>query len=574
MIMLLRKNKKKNSVKAQLEKILNDFRCHYDVKTDENSATIYDFEFQAGHFIAAVRKQDDCVEVTYPSISIAPLSQLPLVRSKCNEHNNSNILFKFSYSINESTGEVNVHLSFFNNSLDAENFAQELKAAFHFQHEWTRDYDEAVSISKDYNSIDLESELYKHQREMHMLRCQEMMHQIMNTSLNLQLFSCEEPLTLDNVLEYIEPTLSHHAQMLFMTVNTVSGQQRLESEEEIHGFDLRRALVEGTGAEARLARDYAVLDLHYKLGEDGKPQMATIALTAEGEDKNTIFTRVTITLPMRNASRANSLSNDERVPHSKSFLIGLGRNGDKQFKEAEYMWTDALLKIKNGEQNSMSEDEILLSQVYKPDVAYNLYWGNLYFCEKRYLEAIIYLENVFNSYRQEFFDLSGDEKRMLMEVAYKLGFCYNDMGLYKQAFYYLDLMATDGNIRHTTELVNTMANNKDLRVFNYTDGVMEEVKRNFENQEEVPEHIRQFISFLRRRRGYALIDFGKLDDAEKIFTSMLDDPENAAYASHELNYIQHLRSIREQNEASLAKRAEKDQKAQKAEKGTDTEGLQ
>ena len=131
--MLLRKNKKKNSVKAQLEKILNDFRCQYDVKTDENSATIYDFEFQAGHFIAAVRKQDDCVEVTYPSISIVPLSQLPLVRSKCNEHNNSNILFKFSYSINESTGEVNVHLSFFNNSLDAENFAQELKAAFHFQ---------------------------------------------------------------------------------------------------------------------------------------------------------------------------------------------------------------------------------------------------------------------------------------------------------------------------------------------------------------------------------------------------------------------------------------------------------
>ena len=90
----------------------------------------------------------------------------------------------------------------------------------------------------------------------------------------------------------------------------------------------------------------------------------------------------------------------------------------------------------------------------------------------------------------------------------------------------------------------------------------------------MPEHIRQFISFLRRRRGYALIDFGKLDDAEKIFTSMLDDLENAPYASQELGYIKHLRSLRERYEASLAKRAEKDQKAQKAEKGTDTEGLQ
>ena len=551
----MRLRKKNNSVKAQLEKFLKDYNCSYDVKTEDSGSNVYEFEFQAGNFIAVVRKQDDGVQVFFPDIAKLPMSQLPLVRSMCNDKNNHNILFKYTYDLDEKAGDISVSLSFYNNSLDDKEFAYELKAAFHFQHEWTHDYDEAVKMSKDYNDIDLESELYKHHREMNMLRCQEMMHQIVCGSLNLLLFSCDEPLSLDNVLEYVEPSISHHAQMLFMTVNTMSGQQQFKDKNAILDFDLRRALVEGTGAEARLVRDYAVLDLHYKMGEDQKPQMATIAITAEGEDKNTIFTRVTITLPMRNASRANSLSNDERSPHSKSFLLGLGRNGKKQYEEAEYMWTDALLKIKNGEQSSMSEDEILLSQVYKPDVAYNLYWGNLYFTEKRYLEAIIYLENVFNSYREEFFDLSGDEKRMFMEVAYKLGFCYNDLGRYK-------------------EMVNNMANNKDLRVFNYTDGVMEEVKRNFENQEEVPEHIRQFISFLRRRRGYALIDFGKLDDAEKIFTSMLDDLENAPYASQELGYIKHLRSLRERYEASLAKRAEKDQKAQKAEKGTDTEGLQ
>ena len=570
----MRLRKKNNSVKAQLEKFLKDYNCSYDVKTEDSGSNVYEFEFQAGNFIAVVRKQDDGVQVFFPDIAKLPMSQLPLVRSMCNDKNNHNILFKYTYDLDEKAGDISVSLSFYNNSLDDKEFAYELKAAFHFQHEWTHDYDEAVKMSKDYNDIDLESELYKHHREMNMLRCQEMMHQIVCGSLNLLLFSCDEPLSLDNALEYVEPSISHHAQMLFMTVNTMSGQQQFKDKNAILDFDLRRALVEGTGAEARLVRDYAVLDLHYKMGEDQKPQMATIAITAEGEDKNTIFTRVTITLPMRNASRANSLSNDERGPHSKSFLLGLGRNGKKQYEEAEYMWTDALLKIKNGEQSSMSEDEILLSQVYKPDVAYNLYWGNLYFTEKRYLEAIIYLENVFNSYREEFFDLSGDEKRMFMEVAYKLGFCYNDLGRYKEAYYYLDLMANDGNIRHTMEMVNNMANNKDLRVFNYTDGVMEEVKRNFENQEEVPEHIRQFISFLRRRRGYALIDFGKLDDAEKIFTSMLDDLENAPYASQELGYIKHLRSLRERYEASLAKRAEKDQKAQKAEKGTDTEGLQ
>ena len=77
---------------------------------------------------------------------------LPLVRSKCNDRNNSNILFKYSYSIDKEEGEINVHMSFFNNQVNNENMVHQLKAAFHFQREWQHDFDEAVSISKDYES--------------------------------------------------------------------------------------------------------------------------------------------------------------------------------------------------------------------------------------------------------------------------------------------------------------------------------------------------------------------------------------------------------------------------------------
>ena len=118
------------------------------------------------------------------------------------------------------------------------------------------------------------------------------------------------------------------------------------------------------------------------------------------------------------------------------------------------------------------------------------------------------------------------------------------MGLHKQAFYYLDLMASDGNIRHTMELVNSMANGKDLRLFSYTEEVMEEVKRNFSEDEELPDTIKDFINFLRRRRGYAYIDFNQLDKAEKIFTQMLDEEDNADYAINELAYIKKLRQQR------------------------------
>ena len=533
--------KKYNSVKADFEQFLKANNCTYTIDKEDNDTTIFNFEFQAGHFVAAIRKQDDCVEVTYPCIATATMLHLPLVRSKCNDRNNSNILFKYSYSIDKEEGEINVHMSFFNNQVNNENMVHQLKAAFHFQREWQRDFDEAVSISKDYESADLESEIYKHQREMFMLRRLELRHQLDSNAAAIATGTGTLPLW--QMLDTVAPLPA--ARLLFMTVNTVNGQQRIEDEQEIRNFNLRNVLVDGEGKQARLTRDYAVLDLHYKQGLDEKPMMTTIAITAEGEDDHSIYSRVTVTHVPRNASRLNSLSNEGRQPHSISMLIALDRSDDKQRQqEFDYMWTDAQLKARNGEKDSLTDDQLLLGQVRVADTAYNMYWGVQMFNSGRYYEAALYLENVFNSYRSDFFEMGSEGKRLFMEVAYKLGFCYNELGLPKQAFYYLDLMASDGNIRHTMELVNSMANSKDLRLFSYTEGIMDEVKRNFTDNEELPDNIRDFMNFIRRRRGYALIDFNQLDKAEKIFTQMLDEEENADYAINELAYIKRLRQLR------------------------------
>ena len=536
--MIMRFRKKTNSVKADFENFLKANNCAYTVNKEDNDSTIFNFEFQAGQFIAAIRKQDDSIEVTYPCIATASMIHLPLVRSKCNDRNNSNILFKYSYTIDNEEGEVNVHMSFFNNQVNNETMIHQLKAAFHFQREWLRDFDEAVSASRDYESADLESEIYKYQREMFLLRRLELRHQLDSSAASIAAGTGRLPLwqMLDTVAPLPDPRL------LFMTVNTVNGHQRIEDEQAIRNYDLRRVLVDGEGKTARFTRDYAVLDLHYKQGLDEKPKMTTIAITAEGEDDHSLYSRITVTHVPRNASRLNSLSNEGCQPTSISMLIALDRSDDKQRQqEFDYMWTDAQLKLKNGEESDLNEEQEMLSQVKTADVAYNLYWGQQLFQAGRYYEAILHLENVYNSFRANFFEMKPDHKRVFMEAAYKLGFCYNELGLPKHAFYYLDLMASDGNIRHTMELVNSMANSKDLRLFSYTEGIMEEVKRNFEDAEELPDNIRSFMNFVRRRRGYAYIDFNQLDQAEKIFTQMLDEEENADYAINELAYIKRLR---------------------------------
>ena len=549
----MRIRKKQSSATSDFEQFLKAYNCTYHVDTD-NQSTTYSFDYQAAHFIATIRSQNDCVEITYPCMSTTSIDYLDLVRSKCNERNNNNILFKFSYTIDHEENRLNIHLSFFNNSVNPELIAHELGAAFHFQRDWQSDLDAAIADSKDTSNHDLESDLYKFQREMFLLRRMEMRHQLDSRAANIS--NGTGTLPLWQALETVAPLPAAH--LLFMTVNTITGQQRIKNEEDIRNFDLRNVLVDGKGKQARLARDYALLDLHYTQGEDQQPLMTTIALTAEGEDEHSIYTRVTITHPMRNASRRNSLSNENRQPKSVSLLIALDRSDEQQRQqEVEYMWSDAQLKVQDQENDSLSDDQKLLCQVNNADEAYNLYWGQRMFNNGRYYEAILYLENLFNSYREDFFEMRPDRKHMFLEVAYKLGFCYNHLGLYKQAFYYLDLMASDGNIRHTMELVNALANSKDLRLFSYTEGVMEEVKRNFDNNEELPDNIKDFINFLRRRRGYAFIDFNNLDKAEKIFTAMLDEEDNADDAINGLATIKKLREQKQQNCIEPGKEPEK-----------------
>ena len=565
-------NKRKNtSVISDLENFLKSRNCKYE-KQQEDESTVIRFEYQAGHFIATIRKQDDGVDVHYPFCGDFPIGHLDLVRSKCNQFNASNMLLKMTYSINDEKNIVDIHLSFYNNCINPEQMENQLGAVFHFQREWIKEINDDIEISKQRGSHDLESDLHKHEHELYLIRQQELKHQIFDLDVPVEISYGLRNVTMADLLGTIAPLPD--ARLLFMTVSTEEGQQRIDDADAIRAFDLRHALIEGQtkkgtharnynpqtdkyenivltedGPEARFVHDYALLTLHYTQGLDEQPKLLTVAVTAEGEDNHSLYCRLTVTTPPRNASSKISLSTQEdRYPHSTSVLLAMPRHDDKKhYEQFAYMWNDALCKMNRGEKNTLTEDQQLLANVKDANAAYNLYWGQEMFNDGCYFEAILYLQNFFNSYRTSFFKMNDTQKHAMMDIAYKIGFCYNELRLYQQAYYYLDLLATDGNIKHTMELVNTMANNKDMRLFNYTDNVMREVRENFNDDEEVPDHIRQFINFLRRRRAYALIDFGQLDQAEKAFTEMLDEEDNADYAISELAYIKKLRKDRGEN---------------------------
>ena len=61
-----------------------------------------------------------------------------------------------------------------------------------------------------------------------------------------------------------------------------------------------------------------------------------------------------------------------------------------------------------------------------------------------------------------------------------------------------------------------------------------------------PQHIFQFLAFLKRRKVYVLVEKKRFEEARKNLMEMLDDPECADFAINELAYIQKLLDNNEQ----------------------------
>ena len=207
--------------------------------------------------------------------------------------------------------------------------------------------------------------------------------------------------------------------------------------------------------------------------------------------------------------------------------------------------------------NSLTDAEQLLLKHISPDIGNEFYWGKKAFNDYRYMDAILYLKNVFNNLRDNWYKkgLSSKEMALLTECSYMIGYSYNDMRLYDKAYQYLELAgkANNRSYKYKQELINCMVNSHNLLSIIYIDGFLQDM-RNMPDSKRTSEDI-HFFYFLLRRKAYILIEMEQLDDAEFILSQLLQkDPDNLVVLK-ELAYIQHKRK---QKDESAQERASKE----------------
>lgn len=136
-----------------------------------------------------------------------------------------------------------------------------------------------------------------------------------------------------------------------------------------------------------------------------------IYLKQSGGDEETMFFRASV---MKTASENEIDINFSRalaIPETISFLLAYDyTDPKKRIAKFEKKLDKAVRKYKNGKE--LTEDEQYMIAKVVPEVLWNYSWGNDVFQQKRYLDAIVYLENVYYELRERLLrlEMTEDEK--------------------------------------------------------------------------------------------------------------------------------------------------------------------
>ena len=503
------------SPKECFEDFIREYNCNVK-HTDKDHVF---FDFQGGHFVAEV-DSSKWTAIVYPGIITLPVGKLDIVRHACN-NSNSGSFFRFVYGLNDAQTEVSVDIRFTVTRALPSEFADYLGGCMYVQ----RGFCQAIEESRETD----ENTMLKN-RELFLMRQQELSCRHSGPESNR--FDADHPLKLDTILRSVGITDAIYRRLEV----SVDGECRVITDGgEIHDFNMPATLLfDNDVPDSPFDNEMATAVLKYYLVDDDEPHYLSIVAVAQGHDGGSHYIRLMVSRLAKPLSRNHSL--DARYCQ---FLVVIDNvSPEKKLQEFNYMLGEAEIKARDG--GKLTDEEELLLNLNNADSSYDTYWGNKYFLQGRYYEALQHYLNTFNANFHDYYKMSGAKYDAMLDICYRIGFCYNELKNFHEAFYYLNILNGSHVIAHVAEYVNVLANGSDVRSIIVIKHILASLRDSYsvENEEDaVPDHIVEFSNFLHRRLGYSMIEFNQLEEAREIFTKLLNEPDSKDYAENELKVI-------------------------------------
>lgn len=504
----------------------------------EGDAALVRYTFQSGHF--GIRIIGNCpqVELSYLFFAEAEMKDINIVRHVCNHFNLNSTGPRFSYSINEETNIIDMHI-LTPLLLDDDRAKDILSSAmvdmFLWQNSFIRSLTDVKKEAKSSATSDLEWSEKEVARDFFLLREQELRHQKKGAEWRQ---NDKEAATLKQWMDKVFGLVDVVFSELTVVTDTVTV---INDRESIASYNLSDTLI----ADGAFVRQKAMLDLVFFLpAHPTTRRRMTFSIQQADGCEDVLYYQVVATLLPLPSGIGRPLHSKEVQVQSHSVLLAYDLRSTKLLQdEFVYMWKEAKSKVANGEENQLTEEQRLIANVESVDAARFVYRSRTLYRQKRYYEAISCLENAYRLLNSNIDKKSLEERNLFLEVCYMLGFCYNELQQYDRAYYYLTFVTGINRTLYAEEYVNCMIYLGDYRSLMTIDGILEDLHNSIVEDEEgeVEQSVHPFLQFLYRRKAYVLVELHRLDEAEEMLRQMIDDPESGDFALDELAYIQQLR---------------------------------
>lgn len=504
----------------------------------EGDAALVRYTFQSGHF--GIRIIGNCpqVELSYLFFAEAEMKDINIVRHVCNHFNLNSTGPRFSYSINEETNIIDMHI-LTPLLLDDDRAKDILSSAmvdmFLWQNSFIRSLTDVKKEAKSSATSDLEWSEKEVARDFFLLREQELRHQKKGAEWRQ---NDKEAATLKQWMDKVFGLVDVVFSELTVVTDTVIV---INDRESIASYNLSDTLI----VDGAFVRQKAMLDLVFFLpAHPTTRRRMTFSIQQADGCEDVLYYQVVATLLPLPSGIGRPLHSKEVQVQSHSVLLAYDLRSTKQLQdEFVYMWKEAKSKVANGEENQLTEEQRLIANVESVDAARFVYRSRTLHRQKRYYEAISCLENAYRLLNSNIDKKSLEERNLFLEVCYMLGFCYNELQQYDRAYYYLTFVTGVNRTLYAEEYVNCMIYLGDYRSLMTIDGILEDLHNSIVEDEEgeVEQSVHPFLQFLYRRKAYVLVELHRFDEAEEMLRQMIDDPESGDFALDELAYIQQLR---------------------------------
>lgn len=504
----------------------------------EGDAAIVRYTFQSGHF--GIRIIGNCpqVELSYLFFAEAEMKDINIVRHVCNHFNLNSTGPRFSYTINEETNIIDMHI-LTPLLLDDDRAKDILSSAmvdmFLWQNSFIRSLTDVKKDAKSSATSDLEWSEKEVARDFFLLREQELRHQKKGAEWRQ---NDKEAATLKQWMDKVFGLVDVVFSELTVVTDIVTV---INDRESIASYNLSDTLI----ADGAFVRQKAVLDLVFFLpAHPTTRRRMTFSIQQADGCEDVLYYQVVATLLPLPSGIGRPLHSKEVQVQSHSVLLAYDLRSTKQLQdEFVYMWKEAKSKVANGEENQLTEEQRLIANVESVDAARFVYRSRTLHRQKRYYEATSCLENAYRLLNSNIDKKSLEERNLFLEVCYMLGFCYNELQQYDRAYYYLTFVTGVNRTLYAEEYVNCMIYLADYRSLMTIDGILEDLHNSIVEDEEgeFEQSVHSFLQFLYRRKAYVLVELHRFDEAEEMLRQMIDDPESGDFALDELAYIQQLR---------------------------------